>query len=139
MRIVAGDKRGFKLKTLKGLEVRPTLEQVKECIFNIIASEVPGAIVADMFCGSGNLGLEALSRGAKKCFFIDHLRDSLKIVKENLQTLGLDDKAEVLRLKLPDALDRFKELRDVTLLLIDPPYGTDLATRLLQKIRGRNT
>jgi 16S rRNA (guanine(966)-N(2))-methyltransferase RsmD len=134
MRIVAGEKKGLKLKTLKGLEVRPTLEQVKECIFNMIASEIPDSVVADMFCGSGNLGLEALSRGAKKCFFIDSLRDALKIVRENLQALGLESKAEILRLKLPDALPRFKELRDATLLLVDPPYGTNLATQLLQKI-----
>jgi 16S rRNA (guanine(966)-N(2))-methyltransferase RsmD len=137
VRIVAGDKKGFKLKTLKGLEVRPTLEQVKECIFNMIASEVADAVVADMFCGSGNLGLEALSRGAKKCFFVDSLRDALKIVRENLQALGLDSKAEILRLRLPDALDRFKQLRDVNLLLVDPPYGTTLATQLLQRIAER--
>jgi 16S rRNA (guanine(966)-N(2))-methyltransferase RsmD len=134
MRIVAGEKKGLKLKTLKGLEVRPTLEQVKECIFNIIASEVPDAVVADMFCGSGNLGLEALSRGAKKCFFIDSLRDALKVVRENLQTLGIEDRAEIFRLKLPDALARFKDLKNVTLLLVDPPYGTTLATDLLKKL-----
>lgn len=136
MRIVAGEKKGLKLKTLKGLEVRPTLEQVKECIFNIIAPEVPDAVVADMFCGSGNLGLEALSRGAKKCFFIDSLRDALKVVRENLQALGIEDRAELLRLKLPNELPRFKDLKNVTLLLVDPPYGTTLATQLLKKIAG---
>ncbi len=134
MRIVAGEKKGFKLKTLKGLEVRPTLEQVKESVFNMIASEVSGAVVADLFCGSGNLGLEALSRGAKKCYFIDSLRDALKVVKENLQSLDLNGKAEILRLKLPDGLSRFEQLRDVNLLLADPPYGTTLATQFLQKI-----
>ena len=134
MRVVAGEKKGFKLKTLKGLELRPTLEQVKESIFNIIAPEVSDAIVADMFCGSGNLGIEALSRGIKKCYFIDSSRDALKVVRENLQTIGLQEKAEILRLKLPDALTSFKELSHITLLLADPPYGTNLATKLLNKI-----
>ncbi len=134
MRVVAGEKKGFRLKTLKGLEVRPTLEQVKESIFNIIAPEIQDAVVADMFCGSGNLGIEALSRGAKKCYFIDNSRNALKVVKENLQTVGFMEKSEILKLKLPDALQRFDALSDITLLLADPPYGTHLDTELLTKI-----
>ncbi len=134
MRIVAGTRKGFKLKTLKGLEVRPTLEQVKECIFNMIALEIPDAVVVDMFCGSGNLGLEALSRGAKKCFFIDSSRNALKIVRENLQSLGLGDEAEILRLKLPDALSRFKEMHKASIFFIDPPYGTTLSSEVLKTI-----
>jgi 16S rRNA (guanine(966)-N(2))-methyltransferase RsmD len=133
MRIVAGEKKGLKLKTLKGLELRPTLEQVKECIFNIIAPEVGDAVVADLFCGSGNLGLEALSRGAKKCFFIDLSRDALKIVRENIQTLEFESKAETLRMELPDGIVNFKEIYTVDIVLADPPYGTPLASKLLDK------
>ncbi|MFH1892096.1 MAG: 16S rRNA (guanine(966)-N(2))-methyltransferase RsmD [Candidatus Zixiibacteriota bacterium] len=138
MRIVAGEKKGFKLKTLKGLEVRPTLEQVKESIFNMIAPEIDNAIVADVFCGSGNLGLEALSRGAKKCFFVDLSRDALKVVKENLQTLDLLDRADIVRLKLPDGLANLKGLDTVTILLADPPYGTPLSSKLLDMIAKQN-
>jgi 16S rRNA (guanine(966)-N(2))-methyltransferase RsmD len=134
MRVVAGEKKGFKLKTLKGLQLRPTLEQVKESIFNIVAPEIESAVVADMFCGSGNLGIEALSRGAKKCYFIDNSRDALKIVKENLQKVAMTEKSEILKLQLPDTLDRFDALGDITLLLADPPYGTHLATKLLSRI-----
>lgn len=138
MKIVAGEKKGFKLKTLKGLEVRPTLEQVKESIFNMIAPEIEDAVIADMFCGSGNLGLEALSRGAKKCIFADISRDALKVVKENLQTLDMVDRADIVRLKLPDGLTHIRGLDQVTILLADPPYGTPLSSKLLDKIAGQN-
>jgi 16S rRNA (guanine(966)-N(2))-methyltransferase RsmD len=134
MRIVAGEKKGLKLKTLKGLEVRPTLEQVKESIFNMIAPEIEDAIVADLFCGSGNLGLEALSRGAKKCFFVDTSRDALKIVKENLQSLDMADRADIVRLRLPDGLTNLRGLEKITILLADPPYGTPLSSKLLETI-----
>lgn len=144
MRIVAGEKRGFKLKTLKGFEVRPTLEQVKESIFNMLAHEVPDSIVVDMFCGSGNLGLEALSRGAKKCYFIDSSKDSLKVTRENVHNLEYDEKAELLRLKLPEAIERFVELRTADIVLADPPYGSDLGSKVLAAISrgnlaGKNT
>jgi 16S rRNA (guanine966-N2)-methyltransferase len=134
MRVVAGEKKGHKLKTLKGLEVRPTLEQVKESIFNMLTPVIEGSTVADLFCGSGNLGIEALSRGAKKCYFIDYSRDALRITRENLLKLDLIDRAEILKIKLPDAVERFENLKDVTLLLADPPYGTQLATKLLAKL-----
>jgi len=134
MRIVAGEKKGFKLKTLKGLEVRPTLEQVKESIFNMIASEIGGAVVADLFCGSGNLGLEALSRGADKCFFVDSSRDALKVVRENLQSLNFADKAELMRLQLPKALINLKDLKNVDVIFADPPYGTPLASETLKTL-----
>ncbi len=138
MRIVAGEKRGFKLKTLKGFEVRPTLEQVKESIFNMLAHEIPDSIVVDMFCGSGNLGLEALSRGAKKCYFIDLSKDSLKVTRENVHHLEYDEKAELLRLKLPDALGRFAELKTADLVFADPPYGSDLGTKVLGAVSRDN-
>jgi len=134
MRIVAGEKKGFKLKTLKGFEVRPTLEQVKESIFNMLAHEIPDSIVVDLFCGSGNLGLEALSRGAKKCFFIDSSKESLKVTRENVHHLEYDDRAELLRLKLPDGLSRFIEMKAANLVLADPPYGTNLASETLAAI-----
>jgi len=138
MRIVAGEKKGFKLKTLKGLEVRPTLEQVKESIFNMIAPEIKDAVVADLFCGSGNLGLEALSRGVKKCYFVDASRDALKIVKENLQALNMTDRADIVRLKLPEGLTNLRGLETVTILLADPPYGTPLSSKLLDTIAKLN-
>ena len=80
MRVITGTARGMKLKTLEGLEVRPTTDQVKESVFNIIQFEVPGARVLDLFAGSGQLGIEALSRGASVAAFVDNSRESVAVV-----------------------------------------------------------
>jgi len=132
MRIVGGEKKGFKLKTLKGLDVRPTLEHVKESVFNMLVHELEGATVADLFCGSGNLGLEALSRGAKHCVFVDANKDSLKITRDNVQALGYDDRVDLVRIKIPESLGKLKSIKDAMLVFADPPYGTNLAGQLLK-------
>ena len=84
MRVITGSAKGRRLKTLPGLEVRPTIEGVKEAIFSIVQFEIEGAIVLDMFAGSGQLGIEALSRGAKKVYFVDNSAESVKVIRDNV-------------------------------------------------------
>ena len=94
MRVISGEYRGRKLQEPAGRDVRPTADQVKEAIFNIIQFDVEGRRALDLFAGTGQLGIEALSRGARECVFVDLSRDSLRLVKENLRRCGLCARTE---------------------------------------------
>ena len=94
MRIISGTARGRRLKTLEGMDVRPTTEKVKEAIFSSIQFDLPQATVLDLFAGSGQLGLEALSRGAKRAYLIDHSPKALSVIRENVAAAGFSEQAE---------------------------------------------
>ena len=130
MRIITGSARGRKLKALEGTVTRPTAERVKEALFSIIQFELPGASVLDLFAGSGQLGIEALSRGAALAVFVDHARDAQTVILENLQVVGLAPSARVVctdfRLFLQHTTDRFD------IALVDPPYEDGLYTEALR-------
>lgn len=132
MRVVAGLARGRKLKTLEGLEVRPTTDRVKEAMFSILQAEIPGATVLDLFSGSGQLGIEALSRGAKRCIFVDSSRESIATTKENLKTTGLFEKSVVITSDSIAYLKSCSERFDIVLL--DPPYKSSLIEKALDFI-----
>lgn len=121
MRIISGDKRGMRLKTLPGEDTRPTLERVKEAVFSSIQFLVPGARVLDLFAGSGQMGLEALSRGAAHCVFIDGSRDAVDTVIENARATGLFDKCRVACMDAKAYLISAKDTFDIVYL--DPPYN----------------
>ena len=89
MRVISGTARGRRLKELQGMETRPTTDRVKEALFNIVQFELPGRQVLDLFAGTGQLGIEALSRGAARCTFVDQRRDAAALVRENLKLTGL--------------------------------------------------
>ena len=123
MRVIAGSAKGRKLKTLEGLDVRPTTDKVKEAIFSAIQFDLPGAVVLDLFAGSGQLGIEALSRGAAECVFIDRRPDAVRLIQENLALCGFTDRA---RVKSGDALAYLKSGEKFDLIFLDPPYETEL-------------
>ncbi|WP_300297407.1 16S rRNA (guanine(966)-N(2))-methyltransferase RsmD [Anaerosolibacter sp.] len=123
MRVIAGKLRGRKIKAPDGMHTRPTTDRVKESIFSMIYPYIIDSTVLDLFAGSGSLGIEALSRGAEKAYFVDNNKQSLSIVKENLINLGLLDQSIVL---LAEAM---KALKDISLkdqifdiIFLDPPY-----------------
>ncbi|MBR5976465.1 MAG: 16S rRNA (guanine(966)-N(2))-methyltransferase RsmD [Clostridia bacterium] len=129
MRVITGYARGMKLRTLDGLDVRPTTDQVKESIFSIIQFEVEGARVLDLFAGSGQLGIEALSRGAQSVVFVDKSRAAVNVVKENLEHTKLAEKAIV---RNEDSLGFLKLTKDIfDIAILDPPYGQGLITEAL--------
>lgn len=132
MRVITGIARGKKLKTLEGLDVRPTSDMVKEAIFSIIQFDVPGANVLDLFSGSGQLGIEALSRGASHCVFVDNSKASIDITKENISSCGFLNKSRILNMDSFEYLNVGKKGIDIALL--DPPYHHDLALSCLDKI-----
>lgn len=120
MRVITGIARGRKLETLPGLAVRPTTERVKEAVFSAIQFEIESAFVLDLFAGSGQLGIEALSRGARTCVFVDAARESTEVVKRNLTHCGLMSSARVVMM---DALAYLRSCRDtIDIALLDPPY-----------------
>ncbi|MDR3277363.1 MAG: 16S rRNA (guanine(966)-N(2))-methyltransferase RsmD [Oscillospiraceae bacterium] len=131
MRVISGSARGRKLKEPRGDDIRPTGDLVKEAVFNIIQFDVEGRRVLDLFAGTGQLGIEALSRGAARAVFVDESRDALALVRENLQATGFSDGAEVVRGGALPYLDR-RERFDVVFL--DPPYDSPLIAQSLQKI-----
>lgn len=121
MRVISGKARGVNLKTPDGLLTRPTIDRVKEALFSIINFDIPASNVLDLFGGTGQLGIEALSRGAKSAVFVDQREDACKLIKENLKRTKLEQDAKVVRMDYLDYLKRCKEKFDI--IFLDPPYA----------------
>ena len=132
--MITGTARGKKLKTLEGLEVRPTSDMVKEAIFSIIQFDVPGSSVLDLFAGSGQLGIEALSRGASHCVFVDRSRDAVEIVKDNISHCCFTSCSRLLNMDSLEYLRVSKGGFDIALL--DPPYRTGILSEALLKLEN---
>lgn len=137
MRVITGTAKGRKLITLEGMDVRPTTDRVKEGLFSIIQFDLPGAMVLDLFAGSGQLGIEALSRGASTCVFVDQSRKAQEVQKQNLQHCNLMSRARVV---LNDALTFLAGTKDqYDIVLMDPPYHKEMIPATLQALSGKLT
>ena len=121
MRVITGSARGIQLKTPEGMTTRPTSDRVKEAMFSIIHFDIPGAAVLDLFGGTGQLGIEALSRGAKSALFVDAGEPACRLIKENLKRAKMEDQGRIVRSDYLDYLRRTKEQFDI--ILLDPPYA----------------
>ena len=121
MRVISGKARGVQLKTPDGMATRPTADRVKEAIFSIIQFDLPGTRVLDLFGGTGQLGIEALSRGAKYADFVDEAESACKLIRENLKRTKLESQSRVTRSDYCSFLQRTKEKYDI--ILLDPPYA----------------
>ncbi|MCQ2421012.1 MAG: 16S rRNA (guanine(966)-N(2))-methyltransferase RsmD [Clostridia bacterium] len=132
MRVITGSARGMQLKAPKGMETRPTLDQVKEAAFSAIQFEVEGRRVLDLFAGSGQMGIEALSRGAKSAVFVDMGKEPCRIVRENLEKTKLIDRAQIFQRDSIAYLSACREKFD--LIFLDPPYAKDLLENALKRI-----
>ncbi len=132
MRIITGEYRGRRLETPVGNDVRPTTDKVKEALFNLIMADVPEAVVVDLFSGSGNLGLEALSRGASRCYFCDSSRDSIALIRRNVEYCRAQERSVIYTADYRKALDKIREKVDV--FLLDPPYRKGILPDCLARI-----
>ena len=132
MRIITGEYKGRRLETPKDNSVRPTSAKVKEAIFSIIAFDVAESVCVDLFAGTGNLGLEALSRGAKRCYFGDKSRESIALVRRNVNSCGAQEKSIILLGEYQKVLSSLKEQAD--LFFLDPPYRKGLMIDCIEKI-----
>ncbi len=135
MRVIAGTARSLPLKTPQGEGTRPTTDRIKETLFNILQKDVPGSIFVDMFSGSGGIGIEALSRGAKKAYFIENAREPLSCIADNLKFTRFEDRAVILKQDAVAALTGIAE-KEVDILFLDPPYDQGQEKRVLEALRG---
>jgi len=132
VRVVAGRAKGIALKTPSGMLTRPTADRVKEAMFSIIQFDLPGASVLDLFGGTGQLGIEAVSRGAKSATFVDNREDACRLIRENLKRTGMEKESRVVRMDYMDFLKRNREKYDIVLL--DPPYAEEYLENSLKMI-----
>lgn len=132
MRVITGTARNARLEAPQGLTTRPTSDMAKEAIFSILQFDLEEAKVLDLFAGSGQLGIEALSRGAKSCIFVDLSRDAQDVIRRNLAVTKLSPKARVAAMEAGAFLNGTSERFDIALL--DPPYGQNLIESVLPKL-----
>lgn len=139
MRVISGTARGKKLSSLEGLETRPTLDRVKEALFNIIQFDLKDAKILDLFSGSGALAIESLSRGAIKAVLCDNSRKAIRIINQNLKDTRLEEKAKVIN---KDYLTVIKQMHNESkkfdIIFLDPPYKTNYAINSIEQILEYN-
>lgn len=135
MRVIGGTARGRTLEAPRGMQVRPTLDRVRESLFNILAPSLPNARFLDLFAGSGANGIEALSRGAIHATFVDNDARSLAVIRKNLDTLDFKKDVRVLKYSLPAGLERLDGEEPFHIIYADPPYVFARHERLLELIR----
>lgn len=123
------------MKTPEGLDTRPTQDRIKETLFNVLQNDIPGAVFVDLFSGSGGIGIEALSRGAKKAYFIDNSPKSYACIHENLIFTKLADKSIILKQDAVSALTSIYE-KEVDIIFMDPPYDNGLEENVLAVLQN---
>ena len=136
MRVISGKARGTSLYSLEGNHTRPTTDRVKESMFSIINFHIPNGVVLDLFAGSGALGIEALSRGARKCYFIENSHSAADIVKKNIEKTSLKENSVLKVVDYKSFLNSANEKFDV--ILLDPPYNKKMCDEAMQIIYERN-
>ena len=135
MRVIAGIARSLPLKCPSGLDTRPTTDRIKETLFNMLQAEIPGCVFVDIFSGSGGIGIEAISRGAKKAYFIENGKEALSCIEDNLKFTKFSDKAVVLKQDAISALHNIYE-KEVDIIFMDPPYDQGLEKQVLSVLKG---
>ncbi len=138
MRVIAGVAKGFPLRSLEGYRTRPTSDRVRGALFNILGQHLPGVLFLDLFAGSGAVGIEALSRGAALCVFVDSSREACAVIRRNLAVTGFSAQAEVHCKMVAASLDIAARLgRMFDFVFVDPPYDRGLAVAVFERIAGK--
>lgn len=133
MRIISGKARGTKLETLDGENTRPTLDRVKESLFNIIQNRIYDSNILDLFSGSGALAIESLSRGAKKAYLCDNSSDAIKVIKNNIKKTHFEENTVVFSLNYLSCLKKIKDIK-FDIIFLDPPYSTEFDIEAIKYI-----
>lgn len=134
MRVIAGTARSLPLKTPEGMNTRPTTDRIKETLFNMLQSYIPGCVFVDLFSGSGGIGIEAISRGARKAYFVENSREAIACIEQNLTFTKFQDYAIVLKQDVLAALHNIYE-KEVDVIFMDPPYDNDYEKKILMLLR----
>ena len=135
MRVIAGSARRLLLKTVEGMDTRPTTDRIKETLFNMLQNDVPGSVFVDLFSGSGGIGIEALSRGARKAYFIENAPKAISCIEQNLTFTKFTDRAIVIKQDACAGLNNIYE-KQVDIIFMDPPYDQEHEKRVLSVLRG---
>ena len=134
MRVIAGKARSLKLKTPEGLETRPTTDRIKETLFNMLQPYLPDGIFIDLFSGSGGIGIEALSRGARHAYFVENQKNAIACIQENLKFTRLIDGATILKQDVLSALSGIHE-KEADVIFMDPPYSLSYERQVLESLQ----
>ncbi|WP_134213115.1 16S rRNA (guanine(966)-N(2))-methyltransferase RsmD [Pelotomaculum propionicicum] len=139
LRVISGSAKKRRLKSPRGMAVRPTSDRVKEALFNITGSRIPGCFFLDLFAGTGSIGIEALSRGASSVVFIENNSRNIQVIRENLKSTGFTEKARLICQALPPALNALgREGLKFDLIFLDPPYLKDFETSTLAAVAANS-
>ncbi|MCR5640575.1 MAG: 16S rRNA (guanine(966)-N(2))-methyltransferase RsmD [Lachnospiraceae bacterium] len=134
MRVIAGTRRSIPLVTVDGLDTRPTTDRIKETLFNILQTEIAGARFLDLFAGSGQMGIEALSRGASYAVFAEQNKKCVECIKQNLTKTKFLEESKVIASSLPDCLKVLATDEPFDIIFLDPPYASNLEPAVLSMI-----
>lgn len=135
LRVISGKARGLKLDAPKNQDVRPTTDRVKESLFNMINSYIMDSNILDLFAGTGSLGIECLSRGAKNCVFVDKSKDSINIVRSNVKKARVENESTILNVDFKDAVKRLStQNQKFDVIFMDPPYYENMFIECLKSI-----
>ncbi|SPF54979.1 putative rRNA methyltransferase YlbH [Candidatus Desulfosporosinus infrequens] len=134
MRIIAGEMRGRLLKAVEGMQTRPTSDKVKGAIFNVLGDRVLDARVLDLFAGTGNLAIEAISRGSREAVLVEKNFDAHRVIRENIERIGVGDKANLLLMDAFRYLNRYPE-EVFNLIFLDPPYHKELVAKVILTLK----
>jgi 16S rRNA (guanine966-N2)-methyltransferase len=139
MKVISGFLKGRNILGYNIDGTRPTMDRVKESIFGSIQNYIPNSVVLDLFAGSGNLGIEAISNGAKKCYFVDNNRIAINTIRDNINTFNIKDKCNIMLNDYNKALDYYKDNNICfDIIFIDPPYKYEIIEELIYKIKKYN-
>ena len=133
MRVIAGTARSLPLKTPMGKDTRPTTDRIKETLFNMLQTDIPECIFVDLFAGSGGIGIEALSRGARHAYFVENAKEAIACIQDNLQFTKFTDRATLLKQDVLSALSLIHE-KEVSVIFMDPPYMADCEASVLSAL-----
>lgn len=126
MRVIAGSRRSMPLKAPAGLDTRPTQDRTKETLFNVLQNNIPGSIFVDLFSGSGGIGIEALSRGAKHSYFVENAKQAIACIKDNINFTKFQNEATIMECDVLFALEKLKTEKEADIIFMDPPYNAGL-------------
>ena len=139
MRVIRGYLKGRNLEGYNTLGTRPTMDRVKESLFAMIQDNITSSVILDLFCGTGSLGIEAISMGARKCYFVDNNREIIKYLTKSIVNLGIEDKTKIIVKDYRDALCYFKE-HDITfdIILVDAPYKMNIMEKIIEIVSTKD-
>ena len=136
MRVIAGTARSMPLKTIEGLDTRPTTDRIKETLFNMLQTDIPGCRFLDLFAGSGGIGIEALSRGANEAVFVERAKNAAQCIKDNLKFTHLDDNAVVMEQDALSSINRLSGKGLFDIVYIDAPYNEGMERDVLASLKN---